>query len=252
MTLSVADCTAAIRTHTEGLAAAAEGNLDKRIEHCPDWSMANLVWHLASVHRFWNQVVTELPTELPDEDQEGADDTRPPDDELILTLLAGMETLLASLEAADQSAPCWTWGLEENVWFVTRHQVQEAAVHHWDAVNAAGTGSWSMDPVVAMDAVEEFLTHSVANTRWPAMADPIGTTISLGVARPGGEAVITISDGDVPGTLRHEIRSGSTPAPVDPATLLLWLFRRVPDDALAGQGLDGALLNRFRSFTNTD
>ena len=40
---------------------------------------------------------------------------------------------------------------QQDVAFVTRHQVQEAAVHHWDAVNAAGD-ALVIDPAVAADS----------------------------------------------------------------------------------------------------
>jgi uncharacterized protein (TIGR03083 family) len=242
MALSVADCTNVIRLHTRGLAAAADGNLGARIEHCPEWSMADLVWHLTCVHRFWTKVVVELPTDQP-EDTQDAD--RPPDDELIPTMLAAMDTMVASMQAADQAAPCWTWGLEENVGFVTRHQVQEAAVHHWDAANAVGA-DWELDDTIAMDAVEEFLTHSVANRRWPNTgAEPLGGTLTIPIAAPG--ATVVIADGSG-GTLTHALtESDSTGA--DPAEALRWLYRRLPDLDFDG---DEGLVERFRAFTNTD
>jgi hypothetical protein len=195
MTMSVADCLAAIASHTRGLAEAAEGHLDARIEHCPDWSMADLVWHLASVHWFWNEIATRLPLTEPEDLLRPG---RPDDHELIPTLLAGVEILAGTLRAADQQAPCWTWGQEQNVWFITRHQVQEAAVHHWDAVNATTGHGWAMDCVMAMDAIDEFLTHSIANPRWPMPdAEPLGATFTL----PG--TTFSVADGVVPGTLTH-------------------------------------------------
>jgi uncharacterized protein (TIGR03083 family) len=246
MTLTVEDCLAAITSHTRGLAGAAEGNLDVRIEHCPDWSMADLVWHLTSVHWFWNQVATLLPRAAP-EDLERPE--RPADDALIAALLAGVATLTDTLRSADQQARCWTWGLEENVWFITRHQVQEAAVHHWDAVNAAGVGSWSMDDLAATDAVEEFLTQSVSNSRWPNPdAAPLGAALEL-----SGPTDWRITDG-APGTLAfdHGPVSSDAVGPVRSADVLLWLYRRTPSSASTLPDEDDLLAQRFRAFTNTD
>ena len=260
--IGVADCLAAIERHTRGLAAAAEGNLERRIEHCPDWSMADLVRHLTGVHAFWNRLATDRPTVQP---SERPDVSAIPEAELVPALLTGMETLVATLGAADQSAACWTWGQEENVWFITRHQVQEAAVHHWDAVNASGGSGWSMDPLMAMDAVDEFLTHSVANPRWPMPdADPIGGTIwfcacetPLGQA-PGWD----ITDGAIPGTVSAPVNWGPDTgeidgpvngAHVDPSYLLLWLYRRIPDlDFYDPTEADRAMIDRFRALTFTD
>ncbi len=253
MLLTVEECLAAIDLHTRGLAAAAETDLEARIEHCPGWSMADLVWHVIGVHRFWNGVATDLPV---DEPAEVSEDDRPADDQLTTELVRGMETLVATLRSADQDAACWTWGLDQDVRFITRHQVQEAAVHHWDAVNA-GTGAdrWTIDPEVARDAVDEILTHSLPNRRWPsADTGGLGGTVwfrctGTGTGAPDAWHVV---DGEVPGTLAHRsYRAGEEPvvlgpavgAEVDPATLLLWLYERVGEPG-PWQG-ESAVLDRF-------
>lgn len=260
MYLSVDQCLDAIERHTRGLAVVAETDLAARIEHCPEWSMADLVWHLTGVHRFWEHIARERPSEAP----ELPEVPRPADEELVPGLLAGMETLGATLRAADQDAPCWTWGLEENVRFITRHQVQEAAVHHWDALNAVGTEHiWNVEDVAAIDAVDEFLTHSVGNRRWPKEdAEPIGGTVWFRPSTADAPPAPTwrITDGEQPGTVRvtvggpDEIAGPVTGHHVDPARLLLWLYRRVPepgfDPAETDEGRD--LIHRFQALTYTD
>jgi len=57
MSLSQADCVTAITEHSAGFAAAARGRLDARVEHCPGWSVADLVAHVVGVHWFWAEVV---------------------------------------------------------------------------------------------------------------------------------------------------------------------------------------------------
>lgn len=257
MRLTVQQCLEAIRAHTRALAAAAETDLDARVEHCPDWSMADLVWHLIGVHRFWNAVARDLPAAEPGE---VADENRPPDDQLTAELLRGMETMLATLGAADQDAGCWTWGLEQNVGFITRHQVQEAAVHHWDAVNAGhGADPWEIDPEVALDAVDEILTHSLPNVRWPSTdTDGLGGTLWFRATDGVGtdSDAWQIFDGDHPGTLSHRtFRLGEEPAvegpslggDVDPAALLLWLYNRVGGPTQHWQG-EARLLERFEAI----
>jgi uncharacterized protein (TIGR03083 family) len=259
MALSVEDCLAAITGHTRGLAVVAEGNLDARIEHCPDWSMADLVWHLTSVHWFWNQVAFERPVGEPDFQRP----ERPADDALIAAMLTGVATLADTLRTADQQAPCWTWGLEENVGFITRHQVQEAAVHHWDAANAIGAG-WTMDDVAASDAVEEFLTQSVSNARWPnPSVEPLDGTLWLCACSDDGPPADAwlVSDGEDPGTLRHQTIHLPDPDPDivgahagahgTAAGFLLWLYRRITDEDLGIDG-DQDIVRRFRAFASTD
>lgn len=258
MRLTLEQCLSAIETHTRGLAAAAETDLGARVEHCPDWSMADLIWHVIGVHRFWNGVATDLPSTEPDEVPE---QDRPADGALIPELLRGMELMVATLRNADQGAACWTWGLEQNVGFITRHQVQEAAVHHWDAVNAGpGAAAWTMDPAHAADAVDEMLTHSLPNERWPSEdTDGLGGTLWFCASRDrtGEGDTWHVVDGDLPGTLRHrtyhrgeaplEITGPSLGSHVRAADLLLWFYDRI--DA-PGQGWDGELhiLDRLKAI----
>jgi uncharacterized protein (TIGR03083 family) len=264
MYLTIERCVAEIDRHTRGLAEAATGHLDRRIAHCPGWTMADLVWHLTGVHWFWNHVASSRPTQEPS-DLERLE--RPVATELVATLLSGVETLTATLRSADQDSTCWTWGLEQNVGFITRHQVQEAAVHHWDALDAVGRSSrWSMDPVAAIDSVEEFLTESVANRRWPkADVEPMRGTIWFCPCFADTAICPTwhIHDGEARGTVAFESYEGEAPEidgladgdHVDPAALLLWLYRRVPDSDIDSMGRFGArrpLLERFRAFTETD
>src|SRR3954454_22703086 len=106
MTLASEECVAAIRRHSAGFAAAARDNLDARVEHCPDWSVADLVWHLTEVHWFWATIAGELLTEPPPQSRRPA---RPADRELVDGFERGAERLAQVLALADQSAHAWTW-----------------------------------------------------------------------------------------------------------------------------------------------
>ena len=154
------------------------------------------------------------------------------------------------LREADQSDSCWTWaGWKQDVAFVTRHQVQEAAVHHWDAVHAAGD-ALVLDPAVSADAVEEFLLFSVAAEDDPD--DPPETVLDGAFtlrATDTGDAW-GVSDGSRPGTAH--ISPGGGPGPEvtgSAADLLLWLYGRVDLDTSA---LPDDLLGRFRALCFTD
>ena len=245
MTLSTEDYIAAITAHSAGFAEAVRGNLDARVEHCPDWSVADLVAHLTGVHWFWATIAEELPAEPPDPSRRPA---RAPDDQLVDVFLGGAQRLADVLRDADQSAACWTWAPhQQDVAFVTRHQVQEAAVHHWDAVNAAG-GRLEIEPGVAVDAVEEFLTFSVSSEADPA--DPprpaLDGAFSLRASDTGDGW--TIADATQPGTLVVTPGAGQPPyLDATAAELLLWLYGRVDLDTAAGPD---DLLARFRAHTS--
>jgi hypothetical protein len=143
----------------------------------------------------------------------------------------------------------WTWApSQQNIAFITRHQVQEAAVHRWDAQNATAVAE-PVDPAIAADSVEEFLTFSVSSvadrpaTPRPSLGGAVVLTAS-DVARSW-----TIFDDIVPGTARF-VRGADDSLPALTGTasdLLLWLYGRVP---LAGEDHD--LFTRFRGLCFTD
>jgi uncharacterized protein (TIGR03083 family) len=177
---------------SESAAAAATisaATLDARVPSCPDWSLTELIWHLGRVQRFWATTVRagELDPEFPAEES-GPSGAR----ELETWFRASTRELLDALRDVPWDTPAWTWWKEDRtVGAIARHQVQEAAVHRWDAQLAAG----SPDPLptkLAEDGVEEFLWIA-RQMRGP---EPIafnptdtGTTFSAGAEPP----VVTVS-----------------------------------------------------------
>jgi uncharacterized protein (TIGR03083 family) len=248
MRLSTDDCIAAITEHSAGFGLATRDNLDARVEHCPEWSVGDLVWHLTEVHWFWGTIVEERAPAPPEESRRPA---RAPDEGLVDAFLAGAERLARVLAEADQADHCWTWaGWRQDVAFVTRHQVQEAAVHHWDAVHAGG-GALAVEASVAADSVDEFLHFSVASEDDPddPTTPPLRGTLAVRATDTGD--AWTVTDGARAGTAR--VTTG-VPAgvPVVEATasdLLLWLYGRIRLDTPA---VPGDLLDRFRGITFTD
>jgi uncharacterized protein (TIGR03083 family) len=262
MALSTFEQIAAITEHSAGFATTVRRDLGASVEHCPGWTVADLTWHLADVHWFWGTIVAERLQAPPEESRRPA---RVPDDQLVDTFVAAAAALVQALREADQTDPCWTWAVgRHDVAFVTRHQVQEAAVHHWDAVHAAG-GSWSVLPEVAADAVDEFLHVSVASDDWPdewlGSGDPSAAGATDGTGRrPLGTLRLhatdagrswTLTDGSRPGTARV-IGDDGDDVPVlegSAAELMLWLYARIELDTSA---LPADLVQRFRALCFSD
>jgi uncharacterized protein (TIGR03083 family) len=244
-----------IADHSAGVARAAGGNLDAPVEHCPGWTVADLVWHLTEVHWFWSTIVAGL-LSAPPKDEDGPG--RPEPDQLISRFSAGAEHLVRVLAAADPAAACWTWApTQQNAGFALRHQVQEAAVHHWDAEHAAGR-QLALGTAMSVDAVEEFLTFSLSTVHdHPAVAKPdLDGTLVLAAADAGTEW--TISPDSLPGTATFTTGPADLDLPRITGTasdLLLWLYGRVslPVTAgAAGQPAAEQLVSRFRALTFTD
>ncbi len=247
MSLGLTTYADAIAAHSAGVAAAASGHLDAPIEHCPGWTMVDLVQHLTEVQWFWATVVEERLQARPQEGRPINVDRS----ELIERFTNGARHLERVLAASDQAMKVYTWAPhQQNVAFVTRHQVQEIVVHHWDAAHAAGT-EFSVDPVVAADSVEEFLTFSVSNDDDPI--DPPGVTLggSLGLKCTDVDRSWTVVDGDAPSTVRFtEGVEPETPCVEGTASdILLWLYSRVE---LESDERAAELAGRLRELSFTD
>lgn len=257
---------AAIAQHSAAFAEAVDGHFDAAVEHCPGWTVADLVAHVTEVQWFWATIADERPTEPP-----AGDDPRRPQPisdpaAALARFEAGGAQLVEVLRAADQSAPCWTWApSQQDVGFITRHQVQEIVVHHWDAAQAAGgtAAEPAIEPDVATDAVTEFLSFSVASDTDPAPADrgsldgafrlratDTGTTWSIHAGqKPATVAFEPATDFETSVAGEGTGQSEQSEIAATATDLLLWLYGRVVLDT---RSVDDALLGRFRRLCFTD
>lgn len=242
------DYLAAIAEHSAGFAAAARSNLDADVRSCPGWTVADLVEHLTEVHWFWGTIAEDRLSEPPDESRRPA---KAPRDQLIEAFQAGADRMVNVLGSADGDTKVWTWApAQQDIAFITRHQVQEAAVHHWDAADAAG-GALIIAAPVAADSVDEFLTFSVSSDADPA--EPVRPALAgrFALRCTDASAAWTVSDGSAPGTIRFAPGAGAD-VPSITATasdLLLWLYGRVSLDATA---VPPDVIGRFRALLFTD
>lgn len=132
--------------------ALAACDPDARVPSCPDWTAADLLWHLATVQHWWAEVLEARPAE-PEEVEPARPETW---DELLAAFDRWSSDLVAALEAADPSDAAWNWSDDHTVGFILRRQAHEALVHRVDAELAAGLTS-DVDPVLAADGVHEVL-----------------------------------------------------------------------------------------------
>jgi uncharacterized protein (TIGR03083 family) len=214
----------AIRRDGEALAGAAEGNLSTPVASCPGWTVADLVFHVSEVHRFWTEVA-ERRLQSPDELTEPA---RPGDDELIAWYRAGLGHLLAVLEATDPATKVWTWAPQQDVGFIVRRMAHETAVHGWDARAAAGD-TVPLEAEQASDGVDEFLAYFTAARR-PGAA-PLGGSVHLHCTDVAGEWIVRDgADGRL--SLARQHAKGDAAVRGTASDLILLLWRRVPLDAV--------------------
>lgn len=228
--------------------AVRGGGPEARVPGCPDWSVRDLVAHLGQVQRFWAAVVAAGPAEGPPEEKSVAG--REPSGDLLEWSAESTEVLLSALRAAGPDRQCWTWwaasGEPTTSGTVARHQVQEAAVHAYDAQEAAGRAV-ALPADVAVEGVAEFLQVGYGAmggwTPWPhasavlAFVTDEGPSWQVELAEGGG-AVTT------PGTGRDAAATLRGPA----SDLVLALYGRVPADRLRVEG-DGDLVSRLLAWS---
>jgi uncharacterized protein (TIGR03083 family) len=153
----------------EAAATAGPEGPEATVPGCPDWSLRDLIAHLGAVQRFWAAAV------------EAADDTAPPSadrigdqephGDLLEWSAESTRLLVAALRAAGPESPCWAWwaasGAPLTARAVARHQVQEAAVHAFDAQETIGKPE-PIPAAAAVDGVSEFLTVGLGSLgAWP-------------------------------------------------------------------------------------
>jgi uncharacterized protein (TIGR03083 family) len=203
-----------VRVDSDALADAAGRDLGAAIPSCPAFDMADLVRHVLQVHRSWGRIVAEGVME-PD----WSDAPFPPDDDLVDEFRANARWFADVLGATDPAKPCWTWGEQQNAGFVQRFQVQEAALHRWDAEHAVGTAG-----PIAPDGAADSL--AMVNELLPAYAKD--ARVAFDVTATDVPLQITMrSQPDLP-------VAGALRGPAGDLLLVVW--ERIPVDAVEVTG----------------
>jgi len=205
--------------------------LDATVPSTPEWNLRDLAHHVGEVQRFWAENVR---AGNPDGPWPG-EVASPTDDVLAGWLRQATASLCDALQAAGPAAPCWTWwGEPATAGAVARHQVQEIAVHTWDAEAVAA----SPDPLrrdVADDGVAEFLEVMLGSS-----ADAVPGVVTLRATDTGGSWRVA---GGGPGRRQAEV-SGTA------SDLVLMLYRRLPVADCIVEG-DPLLVASFLALVDT-
>lgn len=130
---------------------------DSRCPTCPDWSAADLLWHLTEVHFFWAGVLER--DVRSDTDLEAVEHAKPPRPDSVAEVLTLREqatsALLGQLEQLDDHEPRWSWfAPDQTVGFTRRMQTYEATLHRVDAELTAGLLVSPIGTDVAAGAVD--------------------------------------------------------------------------------------------------
>jgi uncharacterized protein (TIGR03083 family) len=226
----------------------AGADLVTPVPTCPDWTLTRLIGHTGFVHRWATKIVeTRATAQIGRRDlDQGLPAT---EDGYPGWLAAGAAPLTAALRSAGPDTPVWTWGGSElsgcSGWWA-RRMLHETAVHRADAEIAVGLEP-SIDPVVAADGIDEFLTNLPAARRPSVrLAElPAGSSLHLHATDSDGEWLIRFDGGGMAWSRGHEKASAAVRGPV--AALLLFTYGRIPgsDPRLAVFG-DSSVLDAWQ------
>jgi len=206
-----------VREESARFAAAAEQAQARHgwrapVPGCPDWDLADLVWHLGEVQHFWGWLLrtrATSPAGYPEP-------TRPAEEQLLDFATERAHELVDALTRAAPEDPVWTWAPQQDVGFVLRRQAQEATVHRVDAEQVLGERT-PISAELGLDGIDEWLEVMVPGTL-------------PGGPPPGAEPVVLHAvDADAERTLFP----GTAQLPVATLTgtagdLLLTAWRRAP------------------------
>lgn len=233
-----------------------------RVPTCPDWSAADLLWHLATVQRWWAEVLAARP-ERPEE-------VEPPRPEAYADLLAAYDEwsalLVGVLDGADPAEEAWCWSDDHTVGFILRRQAHEALIHRVDAELTAGAPS-EVNAVLAADGVHEVLdvmyggcppwgswepgeglvrvdATDTGSQFWLRFGTFSGTSPESGTTY-GGEEDFHVVDPPTDADVEPDVVIDGPAAALD-----LWLWSRGGDEEVSVAG-DRATYERFRAVVDS-
>lgn len=234
---------AALADNGRALAARAgsPAAAHRPVAACPGWDVARVGAHVGSLHRW---VETMVRTGARDRLSRGKLFPEPAPGsgvDLEAWMLEGLHALVATLGAAEEDRPVWSWvpGRGDAA-FWWRRMAHETALHRWDADQACDRPT-AMDPALAVDGIDELFSTYLPAVAAAGPERALG--VSLHVHTTGGEGGEWTVAADWSVTRGHS--KGDAAVRGGAADVLLWLWGRpVPPDAVEVVG-DPAAARRW-------
>ena len=233
-------------------AIATAHSLDVQVPTCPEWTLFDLVQHLGVGRRSWAATVAAGPGALAKAAAEGAPAAPREREDLLAWSAASTQQLLDALAQAGPDRGCWTWWATsqspQTCGAVARHQLQEIAVHTYDAQVTLGNAQPLPDEA-ALDGVDEFLSTCCATTdAWPHQPAVVdyhateGRSWRLWLSADGARAARLPVDGTSADPDAADASARGTAS-----DLVLVMYDRIPVDSLAVEG-DRRLFDQLQAW----
>ncbi len=163
---------AAFKREADAFRAAIDpARLDAQVPSCPEWTVDDLVAHLASVYRRQRAHLVRGVTSRP----EMAFPTPPEGGEAVLAWWdEARDEMAATLRDVDPTMPAWNWSVQPpTAIFWHRRMAHETAIHRWDA-QVSVTIPEPIETVLAVDGVDEVLDTWLPGGRRKGPTDVTG------------------------------------------------------------------------------
>ncbi|KJK33313.1 hypothetical protein UK23_46630 [Lentzea aerocolonigenes] len=220
-------------------AIATAPSLDAQVPTCPAWTLRDLAHHIGTGRYVWAATVAAGPaTAKATPDIPAAPEDR---DALVAWLADAAAQLLHALRESGPDRECWVGWVKaqspRTTGAVARHQVQEIAVHTYDAQLTVGDPQPLPDEV-ALDGVDEFLLTCVSTTSaWPH--EP--ATLQYHVPEGRSWSIRFDADGARIGPVEGEADASATATASD---FVLWFYGRAEPAEMKLDG-DARVIDRL-------
>jgi uncharacterized protein (TIGR03083 family) len=210
---------ATIRAESDELAAAARGHLARPVPTCPEWTLDDLVTHLAT--SYLDKIVCTRRNARPDPAP-----AEPPAGDRLTWLLDARDEMLELFRERGPAAPSYTWEpSDQTVGFWARRMAVETSLHRVDAALAVGR-PYHLAPDLAEDGIDETFTVILGGD-WSHRPQP-APDYAVRVQTPTLAWLLSLREKEV-GVLADP-GPGGADATVDGTAegVLLWLWARPP------------------------
>lgn len=226
------------------VAAAGPDELAAKVPTCPEWTVADLVNHVALVylHKAETMRLGAFPENWPPPGT-----SEPP----VVALQRAYAALTQEFAARSPEDEATTWyESDQTVGFWIRRMAHESVIHRVDGELGFGADHAAIPEDIAVDGINEVLVCflAYASKEWPEdFEGGLPANGETALLRAGGTGwLITFGE-------RVTISAAAADATADvtltgdPVSVLLWLWRRSDADTLAEQG-DAAVAAKLREF----
>ncbi|MCD0442803.1 maleylpyruvate isomerase family mycothiol-dependent enzyme [Glycomyces sp. A-F 0318] len=215
-------------------AAALAAAPDAPVPTCPEWTATDLLDHVTETydHKIQSMRLMRAPEDADMPRRAGAPGER---------FDAALADLLAEFDDRGPDSLAYTWyGPDQTVGFWIRRLAHETVVHRADAELAAGRAIGPVEPAFALDGADEMLQVMVdwgSRAHRRHLAAELEAHAGLTVALAAGDASWTVQVGPAGAAVTAGTEADAQ-AEVHgtPGELLMWLWRRLPPEALTVKG----------------